>query len=89
MHRLGDVLADDVPAGHVKRAEDRQAGLLGRMATTGAAVDLVEQLLGVVGVVADDRRVDEILDHRRHDGPAEAHRQHHHLAVAGNSGVGV
>jgi hypothetical protein len=47
-NQLSEVLADDVPARDVERAQDRDLGQLRNVAVAGPSVDPIEQLLGVV-----------------------------------------
>jgi hypothetical protein len=89
VQRLAEVFAHDVEARHVERAQHRQLGLLGGVAVAGAAIDAIEARLRVVGVVADERLLDQVLEHRHHDGPAEWVGEQHHLSIAGDSCIGV
>jgi len=88
-NQLSEVLADDVPARDVERAQDRDLGQLRNVAVAGPSVDPIEQLLGVVRVVAHQRLIDEIVDHRADDWPPKPDREKHHLPVAGDPLVGV
>jgi hypothetical protein len=89
VHRLAAVLADDVPARHLDRAEDAELGQLRVVAVAGPAVHPVEEHLGVVRVVADDRLLDDVRHHRGEDRQPETGAEQHHLAVAARPGVCV